>query len=347
MLKSYLFFAFSVIVFFSCSNPSQSDSIKLSDYDNQYKMLVRYDGDLYSVYSDGSQFEKIKDFSHGSQDFCVNEDFSKIACVSHADGIIYVMNIDGSEMTNVTSSLTTPDNLSPKFLPGEEAIVYNGDGSLFRINLDGSDNQKLTPDSIIISSYLTVTVVPGKIVFAGKVLGNAGNSARIYQMNSDGSQLQALTNAYLYADNPLFSADGSKIIYTASIEGNSEIMRMNSDGSGKINLTNSAQDESYATWSPDGSMILFERAEQSSKGYVHYLFVINADGSGMRQIYKKTEQNMFNYFFAVWSPDQTRLAYAGDAENTGVRDVLYIIDIETGTRLKVGPGTYDIIWIDN
>jgi TolB protein len=65
----------------------------------------------------------------------------------------------------------------------------------------------------------------------------------------------------------------------------------------------------YPRWSPDGRQIVFYRLPWDPQGSVYGLFIINADGSGLRRI--SGPPNGLSP--ADWSPDGTRLvAYSGD-----------------------------------
>jgi len=78
-------------------------------------------------------------------------------------------------------------------------------------------------------------------------------------------------------------------------------------------------------WSPDGRWLSFE-SNRGSSGELHAAFIINRDGTGLRQV---TDYEL-NANHPVWSPDGTRLAFAArhpkDADATG----LAIIDVRRG-----------------
>ena len=56
---------------------------------------------------------------------------------------------------------------------------------------------------------------------------------------------------------PAWSADGSRIAFTSSRDGNQEIYYMNRDGSGLRRVTNSPTIDVTPTWSPTGQQIAF------------------------------------------------------------------------------------------
>ena len=87
-------------------------------------------------------------------------------------------------------------------------------------------------------------------------------------------------------------------------------------------------------WSPDASMVAFVRVRSSGRGRSG-IFVVNADGSGLRRVVG-SEAVGGGLGGVVWSRDGTRLAFTRDAKCFGQRerDVgLYVVNADgTGVR---------------
>jgi len=215
-----------------------------------------------------------------------------------------------------------PSTLIPSPVPN-----FGGDGSLVGkivftcyvkqidqiclMNADGSDRRQIT-DVEATAFYASISPDGQTIYFSSRRKG----SFDIYSINVNGDGLQRLTRdiGSLYA--PELSPNGERIIFTK--EGNG-LWLMKADGKNPHALTTS--DDIDPTWSADGSMIAFA----SSRAGNRQLFVMNADGSNIRQV--TNLQNMGGR--SSWSPDGTRLAfYAGPFENRNI----YIINVD-GTDL--------------
>ena len=133
------------------------------------------------------------------------------------------------------------------------------------------------------------------IVFVSWRDGNG----EVYAMNADSSEPRNLTQHPAKDVRPAWSPDGRRIAFVSRRDGNSEVYVMNADGSGKRNLTRNRASDDYPTWSPDGRRIAFLRGRLLSNSlrglgvrrfYSYHLYVVNADGSGLRRLTRKTDR---------------------------------------------------------
>ncbi|HNO93573.1 MAG TPA: hypothetical protein PKJ84_05350, partial [Anaerolineales bacterium] len=97
------------------------------------------------------------------------------------------------------------------------------------------------------------------------------------------------------------------------------------DGSNAHALTN--KDDIDPSWSPDGSMISFA----SSRAGARQLFVMNADGSNIRQVTDLKDMGGRN----TWSPDGTKLAFYRGPQ--GDRNI-YVINVDGTGLVKLTDG---------
>jgi len=111
--------------------------------------------------------------------------------------------------------------------------------------------------------------------------GNRGAFVRrsenydIWQFERHGTEAKPLILSTYYDVTPMFSPDGSRIAFSSSRSGYSEIWVCDSDGSHPVQLTHlESQHSSAPSWSPDGSRIVFH----SLVGNQREIFVMPAGG---------------------------------------------------------------------
>ena len=106
---------------------------------------------------------------------------------------------------------------------------------------------------------------------------------------------------------PLFAKAPTtpKILFTSTRDGNREVYMMNPDGSEQVNLTQHPDGDRDAAWSPTGEQILF--ASDRRRKHVWDLYLMNADGSNVRRVFKKKAEGWRSR--PTWSPDGKRFAY--------------------------------------
>jgi TolB protein len=101
-------------------------------------------------------------------------------------------------------------------------------------------------------------------------------------MDADGSEQTNLTNSPLHESHPVWSPDGSKILFVR-MERNDyayEIYIMDADGSEQTNLTNSPGNDDSPAWSPGGSKIAF----CSDRDGLSEIYIMDADGSNQTNL---------------------------------------------------------------
>jgi Tol biopolymer transport system component len=81
-------------------------------------------------------------------------------------------------------------------------------------------------------------------------------------------------------------------------------------------LTHSPGLDARPAWSPDGKRLAFT----SNRDGCYQIYVMNADGSGVRRLRRTPERDDY----AAWHPDGKRLAIV--AERDGKSD-LYLVDV--------------------
>ena len=119
-----------------------------------------------------------------------------------------------------------------------------------------------------------------------------------------------------------------------------EIATIDVDGSVPRRLTNNNRIENYPAWSPDGTQIVFLSTEESRLGsdifIAHMLYIVNADGSNVREIASTERIDAIRHFAPsppVWSPDGQWLTFLAYESIPGEEKILYVIRPD-GTDLR-------------
>ena len=134
---------------------------------------------------------------------------------------------------------------------------------------------KISKVTNVESSYPYWSPDSRKIVFQSN---RTGDKSDIYVMNSDGTNINRLTNSLGDDLTPVWSPDGIKIAFQSFRDGNEELYIMNPDGSMEQNITHTPIAEMHPKWHPNSQKLIFS----ASTGYWNIVdhWQINIDGSG-------------------------------------------------------------------
>jgi Tol biopolymer transport system component len=163
----------------------------------------------------------------------------------------------------------------------------------------------------------------------------------IYTARTDGADLRPLTSNGAYNAEATVSPDGSRIVFTSTMDGDLELYSMNVDGSDLRRLTHRVGYDGGAFFSPDGRSLVWRAwypetagdsaqyrsllAQRLVKPSRMELWVANADGSDPRQITRLGGAN-FAPFFA---PDGRRIIFASNYRNPRSRNFdLFLVNLD-------------------
>jgi TolB protein len=151
----------------------------------------------------------------------------------------------------------------------------------------------------------------------------------IYSVRLDGQQLQRLTSSSGYDAEATISPDGKTIVWTSVKDGDLDLYTMSIDGTNVRRLTDDVGYDGGAFFSPDSTRIVYRAAHPSDPVEVAKyqgllaqrlvepgqleLFVINADGTGKKQVTSNGASNFSPFFH----PDGKRIIFSSNLETRG------------------------------
>lgn len=149
-------------------------------------------------------------------------------------------------------------------------------------------------------------------------------------MGVDGSDRRPLTGGELGFE-PSISRDGRRIAFSRNTDiGVTSVYVMDVDGTGTRSIVEGLVFNPGPVWSPDGCQIAFRSNHDRETGPVARISIVNADGTGLRQVSPEPGLNDFAFDESpTWSPTGTQLAFTRNS-------VLHVVNAD-GTGLTALP----------
>jgi TolB protein len=214
-------------------------------------------------------------------------------------------------------------------------------GALFTVNPDGTAARQVTFPPRGVLDEEPVWSPDGKLIAFQRV---RGDKTLVFVVNANGRgerELASCASGCTGEDSPAWSPDGSRLaIGISALGGRESVWIISPSGSKLKQLTlhdqaqaDNAINDSQPSWSPDGTQLTFIRKTAQPSPYGgQAVFVINADGTGERQL---TPWGLRAGHHPDWSPDGTRILFCSNADQAApnLRSNIYSIH-PGGTGLK-------------
>ena len=163
------------------------------------------------------------------------------------DWELFVMDADGANRRQLTRN--THQEWRPVWSPDGAQILFasnrEGDWKDFVTNADGGAQTPLAGYDI----WRRRSPDGTRQVFTDQ--GGGGGDSEVVVSNADGTDRRQLTHNAHNDEQPSWSPDGERIIFTSDRDGDSEVFVMNADGTGLRQLTHNTDEEGtgYSAWS--------------------------------------------------------------------------------------------------
>ena len=143
-----------------------------------------------------------------------------------------------------------------------------------------------------------ITYVSTPIPVAGQ---QADQPPRVFLMNVDTQQSEAIAGFPGMTFAPRFSPDGQRVIMSVDTGRSSNLFTMDLRSRSATRLTDEVANDTSPSYSPDGTQIVFE----SDRGGTQQVYIMNADGSNPHRV----TFGEGNYGQPVWSPRGDLIAF--------------------------------------
>jgi TolB protein len=145
---------------------------------------------------------------------------------------------------------------------------------------------------------------------------------------SGGAEPERLTDCKTGCFEPTVSPDGKSVAFVSTSDGDPEVHTLDLATRRELRLTWSPGADAMPMWSPDGKAIAFVSAR---RGAIKRVFVMAADGSGVRPLRSEDEGELMAERDVAWSPDGEVIAFV--AHRQGGHAGLRVVRVADGAVL--------------
>ena len=238
---------------------------------------------------------------------------------------IYVMNIDGSHVRQLTFSETM--DTYPRFSPDGQWLVFlSRRHPLFSMHLvrpDGADERALLPAD----GNLEPTFSPdGRWVAFRSYLNGDDPDGEIMIVDAAGENLRRLTDNTVEDGYPAFSADGRSLFFHRTVEDFQQIIVLDLETGAENKLTGNDSNSWHAHPSPDGRQIVYDGNRAGNRD----IYLMDLENQQVTQLTSDPGRDGYPKF----SSDGRRIAFHSDR---GRSTAIYIMNADGSEQVPVIP----------
>ena len=258
---------------------------------------------------------------------------------------LYIINADGSELTQITYS--RGDGIAPSWSPDGSKLAYleskNNRLNLYTLDLMVALADPETDHSVLLLADSVDSSPPSWSPDGSAIVFSAsqGENLDLYKINLDGSELTPLTQTNYNEKHPAISPDGSKLVFSSNQAGTYDLFLVeilnlaDFQIQDPIQITSGLKDELFPAWSPNSEQILYTTTENGNKDLV----IISWDGSNTYQL----TDSPADEWKGSWSPDGKQIIYSFFNFDIALND-LYIINLENNSSTPITADNFDNWW---
>ena len=261
----------------------------------------------------------------------------RIAFAEHGPGGVDIYSVLASGRGKFKLTSHRARDSAPAYSPDGRRVAFHSDrgargvSEIWTVNADGSRERRITRlnGDAMFPDY---SPDGSRIAFSGHARGRA--KMDVYVINANGRRLVRLTKGTGNDERPVWSPGGRKIAFVSDRSGVAQVYVMRADGTRQRRLTTVRKTHYGVDWSPDGRRLVYD---EGNPGEATSIWMMNADGSGKRQLTPTT--GVIRDFGPAWSPDGKQIVFTRVfGTSREARQSIFVMDANGKRQHALTPG---------